>query len=73
MERAIRKIVRSVCNITRHRGKALSLRTGHRLQRHEDGSYTLTIRLVPEGVDMNIGGVDGIIINQHVGFRALNG
>lgn len=73
MNRTIRKMVRSVCNITRHKGKALNLRMGHRMQRHEDGSYTLTIRLIPEGVDMNIGGVDGIIINHHQGFRVLNG
>ena len=73
MNEYLRMTVRRFCNLVRHKGKALGLSAAHRIQRHEDGSYTITIRLVPEGVDVDVGGVDGIVISQHRRFGVLNG
>lgn len=73
MNEYLRMTVRRFCSLVGHKGKALGLSAAHRVQRHEDGSYTITIRLVPEGVDVDVGGVDGIVINQHRRFGALNG
>lgn len=47
MNEYLRMTVRRFCSLVRHKGKALGLSAAHRVQRHEDGSYTITIRLVP--------------------------
>lgn len=73
MNETLRMTVRRFCSLMRHRGKALGLSAAHRIQRHEDGSYTITIRLIPEGVDVDVSGVDGIVISQHRRFGDLNG
>lgn len=73
MNEYLRMTVRRFCSLIRHRGKALGLSSAHRIQRHEDGSYTITIRLVPEGVNVDVGSVDGIVISQHRSFGVLNG
>lgn len=65
MNTKIRKLVRDMCYMAQWHGKTLGLVSGHRLQRHEDGSYTITIRLVPEGGDMNVGGDNGVVLCQH--------
>ena len=65
MDARLMMMTRGIGSIARHEARALGLSAGHRLQRHRDGSYTLTIRLAPEGVDLDAGGVDGIVISQH--------
>lgn len=73
MDESIRTTVRQMGSLIRHKAKALGLNEAHRLQRHRDGSYTITFRLVPEGVDADGSGVDGVVICQSRSFRALNG
>lgn len=65
-------MVRNFSQLAKHKGKALGLREGHMLQRHDDGSYTIKIRLVPEDADMNGDGIDGIIINRSRSVRAID-
>lgn len=72
MDARLTMMTRGIGSIARHEARALGLSSGHRLQRHGDGSYTLTIRLAPEGVDMDVGGVDGVVISQHRSMRPIN-
>lgn len=57
-----------LCNIAKHKGKALELREQHEFQRHEDGSYTMTIRLIPERKPSDVGSVDRVIIHKSRGI-----
>ena len=61
-------LFRRLINIMRHKAKALEMREEHICQRHEDGSYTLTVRMIPSGAASNLGGVDGIITHKSRGF-----
>lgn len=72
MDDYLKRVIRHMGNLIRHKGKAQGLSEAHRLQRHEDGSYTITIRLVPEGVDMDASGVDGVVISQSQRFRGFD-
>jgi hypothetical protein len=68
MEQIIRKAVELFRLKLRYTTKALGLRVEHRCQRHEDGSYTVLIRVVPKGVGVDVGGVDGFIFNESRAF-----
>lgn len=57
-----------LCNLARHKGKALGLREQHIYQRHEDGSYTLTIRMIPTAGRSDVGSVDGAVVYQSRGI-----
>ena len=57
-----------LCNLSRHKAKALGMREEHIYQRHADGSYSLKILMIPEAGASDIGGVDGIIIHRTRGI-----
>ena len=62
------RMFRRLCNIAAHKAKALELREQHIFQRLEDGSYTMTIRMIPKTAQSDIGGVDGIIVHKSRGI-----
>lgn len=62
------QLFRRIINIMNHKAKALGLREQHIIQRHEDGGYTLTIHMIPEARESDIGSVDGIIIHRSRGI-----
>lgn len=72
MNEKIKRFFRKMTGEMYIRGKALNLREEHRIQRHEDGSYTLLIRMIPPGGSVEGNSVDGIIVNESRGFWALH-
>lgn len=62
------RLFRRMCNIARHKGKALGLIEQHEFQRHEDGSYTMTVQLIPERNPSDVGSVDRVIIHKSRGI-----
>lgn len=68
MEQAIHRAMQQARAVLARRLRALGLRVEHRTQRHRNGSYTILIQILPEGVGVDVGGVDGVVINESRAF-----
>lgn len=62
------KFMARLCNLAKRKAKALGMREEHIYQSHEDGSYSITIHMIPEAGASDVGGVDRIIIHRTRGI-----